>query len=218
MPINVHSVALQRAAELLGGKVKLRERLRVPMSELENWLAGVVAPPLDAFLKAVDVISSHQGNPVEADTATLPPSAARIAIETSLDAALRATGADMGNVQLLYPDGLRIVAQRGFRQPFLEFFARVNHEGSCGAAKQEGRRVVVADVSSDPIFAGTVAAEIMAQARVRACQSTPLVASSGRLLGMVNTHFAEAGAPDENDLRALDRIARRAARWLEAGA
>jgi hypothetical protein len=35
---------------------------------------------------------------------------------------------------------------------------------------------------------------------------------------MLNTHGEEPGLPDEGALRALDRIAKRTARWLEAGA
>ena len=198
--MKVHSLALQRAADLLGGKSKLRELLRVPLSELEAWLAGHSAPPLDAFLKAVDVINTG-----------------KVALENALDSALRATGTAMGNVQLAYPDGLRIVAQRGFGREFLDFFARVDDAGSaCGVAMKQGRRVVVRDVGSDPIFAGTAAGEVLANAGVRAVPSTPHIGGSGRLLGVLSTHRAQPGAPDENALLALDDIAKRAAHWLES--
>jgi GAF domain-containing protein len=203
MPVSLHSLTLQRAADALGGKVKLCQLLRVPMSDLESWLAGMVAPPIDAFLKAVDVVSS--------------PLPEKIA-ETSLGEALRATGAKMGNVQLLYPDGLHIVAQRGFERPFLDFFACVDMEGSCGAAMQQGRRVVVADVASDRIFADSAVRDVMAQARVRSVQSTPIFGAYGRLFGVLSTHRDEPGTPSETELHALDRIVRRTARWLEAGA
>jgi GAF domain len=214
MPISVHSLALQRAADLLGGKMRLRELLRVPMSELENWLAGAVAPPLDAFLKAVDVINSPQP---PSTTVTLAAGPARVAIESALDAALQTTGARKGNVQLLYADGLRIVTQRGFARRFLDFFECVDDESSaCGVAMKAGRRVVVADVRDEPMFAGA-AAEVMARERVRSVQSTPIVGGSGKLLGVLSTHREAPGAPGAEALQALDRIVRRAARWLEAG-
>src|SRR3954471_19248996 len=54
---SIQTQTLQRAASVLGGKEKLRELLRVPMRELESWLAGAERPPLDVFLKAVDVVS-----------------------------------------------------------------------------------------------------------------------------------------------------------------
>ena len=41
-----------------------------------------------------------------------------------LDAAIEITGAQMGNIRLLEGDLLRIAAQRGFEEPFLEFFVQ----------------------------------------------------------------------------------------------
>src|SRR5437867_8917066 len=57
MTPNFHAKALKRAAEILGGREKLRELLHVPMRALDKWLDGSEEPPLDIFLKAVDVIS-----------------------------------------------------------------------------------------------------------------------------------------------------------------
>ena len=72
-----------------------------------------------------------------------------------LDAAIEITGAQMGNIQLLEGDVLRITAQRGFDRPFLEFFASVHgDQAACGAALQRGERVIVDDVSNSPIFVG----------------------------------------------------------------
>jgi YesN/AraC family two-component response regulator len=67
-----------------------------------------------------------------------------------LDAAIEITQADMGNIQLLRDGELKIVAQRGFHAPFLEYFESVR-EGSaaCGMAMKRARRVVVEDVASD---------------------------------------------------------------------
>src|SRR5689334_4679521 len=53
----VYARALERAADILGGKEPLRAVLRVPMIRLDEWLAGHSEPPLDIFLRAVDVIS-----------------------------------------------------------------------------------------------------------------------------------------------------------------
>jgi signal transduction histidine kinase/DNA-binding response OmpR family regulator len=56
-------------------------------------------------------------------------------LDEILDAAIEITGADMGNIQLLDGDALKIVAHRGFAPPFLAFFNTV-HEGlaACGMA------------------------------------------------------------------------------------
>lgn len=263
MTHSVHARALQRAAEILGGKDKLRELLRVSLRELEPWLAGAERPPMAIFLKAVDVISApamqrarslrrkseeavarattareralavqrallaRKADPVLSPNRVVAqtflstdyvPAEACIMVDTALDAAISATGADMGNVQLSCPEGLRIVAHRGFERPFLDFFVVVDDRSaaSCGEAKKTGRRIVVPDVPSDPIFVGTAAEEVMAKASVRSVQSTPLVGQSGQLLGMLNTHSSARGAfkPEE---QVLDHIARRTAFWLEGG-
>jgi GAF domain-containing protein len=120
---------------------------------------------------------------------------------SALDAALGLTGADMGNVQLCDPIShtLHIEAQRGFESPFLDFFARV-HDGqaACGLAMTRAERVTVADVVSSPIFAGTPALDVMVEAGARAVQSTPLIGSSGRLLGMFSTHYHRTATPDRD--------------------
>jgi GAF domain-containing protein len=191
---------LRRAAELSGGKERLRAALRVPPTHLEAWLAGRSVPPADVFLKAVDIVSSPEQ-----------------AVQSALEDAIAASGADMGNVQRHSGDGLCIVAQRGFRQPFLDFFAQVRDASSaCGAALMQLERIVVPDVASHPLFAGTAAGEVLAAAGVRAVQSTPLLAASGALLGVLSTHYSSPYLPSERELALIDRLARRAASLLES--
>ena len=59
--LTVQARALRRAADILGGKDELRAALRVPMPRLEEWLQGVALPPMDIFLRAVDIISAPSG-------------------------------------------------------------------------------------------------------------------------------------------------------------
>lgn len=136
-----------------------------------------------------------------------------------LDAAIRITQADMGNIQLrgARTGLLEIGVQRGFTTEFLEFFASVGaHEGSaCGAALGAGQRVVVADVAQEPLFAGTEAREVLLRAGVRAVQSTPLRSLSGEMVGMLSTHYRQPRQPDERDLNLLDVLARLAADYIE---
>jgi PAS domain S-box-containing protein len=134
-----------------------------------------------------------------------------------LDAAVEITGAQMGNIQLLDDDYLRITAQRGFAPPFLEFFDAVHGDhAASGTALQRGERVIVEDVRKSPIFAGTPALEVMLAAGARAVQSTPLVTRSGRVLGLFSTHYQHAPhQPSERELRLLDILARQAADLIE---
>lgn len=135
--------------------------------------------------------------------------------QAALDAALHATGADMGNVQLRGGEGLVISAQRGFEQPFLDYFSCVKREGTCGAAQHLRKRVVVPNVSRDPIFAGTRAAEVMEEAHARACQSTPMFGASGEIIGVLSTHYDKPRYPGAHELGILDYIASRTAICLD---
>jgi len=135
-----------------------------------------------------------------------------------VDTAIAVTSAEMGNIQLLDRDSgtLKIVANRGFESPFLEFFNAV-HEGqnACGAAMQRGQRIVIEDVSKSPLFVGTPALAVMLAANAQAVQSTPLIARSGRLVGMLSTYYRVPRRPADRDLHFIDQLARQAADWIE---
>jgi PAS domain S-box-containing protein len=140
-------------------------------------------------------------------------------VEMSLDAAIALTGAQRGNVQLLdsKSGSLRIFVQRGFQRAFLDFFDSVCDDASsaCGAAMQAGKRIVVEDVRTSPVFAGTPALQIMLAANSRAVQSTPLVTRSGRLVGMLSTHFDAPHRVAPNEIQLLDVLARQTADSIE---
>ena len=213
METDVRTKALHRAASIVGGRHRLRELLGVPMRELEAWLESREPAPTHVFLKVVDLISSAPGL---ADTRPRSDRRQEV-LEGALQIAITAAGTTMGNLQLRTAEGLVIAAQRGFQKPFLDFFARVHDEGSCGAAARKGGCVVVSDVARDPIFVGTPAAPVMAEAGVRAVQSTPLITPGGELVGMLSTHYPEVHHPSERDLERIARIAQRAAAWVEGG-
>jgi PAS domain S-box-containing protein len=135
-----------------------------------------------------------------------------------VDTAIAITGADKGNLQLFDPTAgvLTIAAQRGFEEPFLKFFASVRDDASaCAAAMRSGDRVIVEDVRESEIFAGQPSKEVMLDAGARAVSSTPLMASTGNLLGMISTHFANPHRPSERELHLLDLLARQTADYLE---
>src|SRR5205085_12479698 len=78
---SVYVRALRRAADILGEKQALRAALHVPLARLDEWLAGKSDPPMDIFLKAVDIISA----PVQ----SAPPPAAMRARILSRESAVR---------------------------------------------------------------------------------------------------------------------------------
>jgi GAF domain-containing protein len=138
-------------------------------------------------------------------------------INALLDTATNAASTDLGNVQLLDPSRrtLQIVAQRGFGPEFLEFFHEVHGAAAaCGAAMRAGRQVIVEDVTTHPIFVGQRSQDVLLRAGVRAVQSTPLIAPSGELVGMLSTHFRSRHRVPAYRLRLIDIISRRAAELI----
>lgn len=136
----------------------------------------------------------------------------------AIDSALRVTNAPRGNLQICDPSSgmLEIVVHRHFEQAFLKFFKCVRSDGSaCGKAFDSGRRVAVEDVSESPIFYRTPALEVLLDAKVRAVQSTPLVGSSGSILGVLSTHWPTPRRLSDQSLVQVDVLARAVARWLD---
>jgi PAS domain S-box-containing protein len=135
-----------------------------------------------------------------------------------LDVAIALAGADKGNIQLLEQEAgvLRIAAQRGFGPAFLKYFQHVRDDPSaCSAAMRSGERVVVEDVTTSSVFVGQPSMNVLIDAGIRAAISTPLMSSTGNVLGVISTHFRESRHPDERELGLIDLLARQAADYLE---
>ncbi|HEX2313199.1 MAG TPA: GAF domain-containing protein [Thermomonospora sp.] len=133
----------------------------------------------------------------------------------ALGAALELTAADMGNVQLIDREagGLRIVTQRNLTPEFLRHFELVDDRGSaCGLALRSGRRVVVPDVATSPVFDDETTRGVMARAEVRAVQSVPLRAADGTVVGVISVHYRDTDRLTGADQRLLGLLAQRAGR------
>ncbi|OFX25737.1 MAG: hypothetical protein A2V77_05475 [Anaeromyxobacter sp. RBG_16_69_14] len=137
-------------------------------------------------------------------------------LQETMDAAVAIMAASKGTLQLLEGDTLKIVAHCGHDMPFLDFFDEAEAVASvCGEATRRGERVLVPDVETSPIFAGTASLPVLRAAGVRAVQSTPLRTRAGRPLGILTTHWSEPHTPDESGLWRLDLLARQAADLIE---
>ena len=135
-----------------------------------------------------------------------------------VDASIAISGADFGNIQLLDAESgrLQIVATRGFPKWWVEYWNQnCDGGGACGTALQRCERVIVEDVESSPIYVGADTLEIQRKAGVRAIQSTPLVNRSGRLLGILSTHYRQPCRPDDRALKLVDLLARQSADIIE---
>ena len=73
MAVGVHSRALRKAAELVGGNSRLAKILGVKPVEVEKWLAADDALPRDVFLRIVDLILDETAPPSTTDENGEPP-------------------------------------------------------------------------------------------------------------------------------------------------
>ena len=141
----------------------------------------------------------------------LRPAEGRVLLADILDAAISATGADFGNIQLVnsLTGTLEIVAHKGFHAVFLDYFC-ATHAGqaACGTAMSERARVVVEDVETHPAFRDAQLQAVMRAAGVRAVQSTPLIDHNGTVFGMLSTHFRTPHQLTEHELHLIDVFAR----------
>jgi PAS domain S-box-containing protein len=88
---------------------------------------------------------------------------------------------------------------------------------TCGLAFSTGARVVVRDIETCDFMTGTSDLNEYRRSNIRAVQSTPLLSFSGKLLGMISTHWREPHQSAERSLRRLDVLARQAADLIERG-
>jgi len=148
------------------------------------------------------------------DAAALEDDAAFL--ERALQGAISMAGADFGNIQLSNDDGsLRIAAQLGFGEDFLDHFARVTGDSSaCGRAASSHAQTVISDVRRDLDFAPH--RKIAAASGFRAVVSTPIVGPGGRLLGIVSTQFRNPRRASRQELLLADWYADRIGAALRA--
>jgi PAS domain S-box-containing protein len=142
--------------------------------------------------------------------------------EKILDAAVAIMRSDYGSMQMLYPERgsggeLYLLAFRGFSPEAAKFWewVRADSKSTCGRALRTGQRVIVPDVERCDFMAGTEDLATCLQTGIQAVQSTPLLSRSGKMLGMLSTHWHTEYQPSERDLRLFDILARQAADLIE---
>ncbi len=139
-----------------------------------------------------------------------------------VDAAASVMHSDFATMQILYPERglhgeLRLLASRGLSAEDAKVWewVRFDTESTCGQALRTGKRAIAPNVETCDFLAGTAGMAALLDAGIRAAQSTPLFSRSGRLLGMISSHWRQPHTPTERDLRLLDILARQAADLVE---
>lgn len=74
MVASVYARAVQKAADLVGGRAKLARLLHVPAAEIDKWIADQAKPTREVFLRVVDLILDESGPAGDADPGEPPPS------------------------------------------------------------------------------------------------------------------------------------------------
>ncbi len=77
--------------------------------------------------------------------------------------------------------------------------------GSCGTAAYFGRRVIVEDIQSDPLWSDFKG--LAAKAELAACWSQPIMAPDGTVVGTFAIYHREVSRPDEEDIAFIEAAA-----------
>ena len=139
--------------------------------------------------------------------------------EQILEASMEVMSSDAASVQMLEPGGasLTLIGWKNFHPDSAAFWQHVTADAgsTCGVALRDNVRVMVTDVDACEFMAGTQDLEEYRRSRIRAVQSTPLLARTGRPLGMISTHWHAPHTPSEDGFRLFDVLARQAADLIE---
>lgn len=133
-----------------------------------------------------------------------------------LDAAMQVDDAIAGEIQLAVAGGerLRTIETRGFdRSHRRDELLKIGGGTSYGQALVERRRIVIRDVETDAAFAPHREAAVAVG--YRSVQSTPLLDSEFRALGVLSTYFDRPHHPGPEALRLIDGYCRIAALVIE---
>ncbi len=142
--------------------------------------------------------------------------------ERIMDTAVGIMRSDFASMQRLYPERgakgeLRLLGHRGFSEAAAATWQWVSADSNCicGEALRTGGRVIVPDFETCPFVAGTPGQAAYRSAGIRSAKSTLLRSRSGKVLGMISTHWRQVHQPTESELRLFDVLARQAADLIE---
>lgn len=225
----IENAAIKQAKQdLHKANVELEQRVAARTIELRNALAKVEEQKreLEAALQMRDE-SQRQLEAELADAQLLHSVSAALIDEgvvgdfyqKLVDAAALLMRSDFATIQRLDPErnALEIIAHHGFNDEALAFWEWVPalRPTSCGIALHRKERFIVPDFEAWDYAAGSDDLAAFRAGGVRAAQSTPLLSRSGKLIGMISTHWKRPHLPSERDLRLLDIIARQAADLID---
>lgn len=142
--------------------------------------------------------------------------------EQILDTAVAIMRSQYASIQMFDPERgsrgeLLLLGHRGFDPDAARFWEWVplGSKSTCGQASRSCERVIVHDVRRSEALAGSDELQTYLRAGIYAAQSTPLISRTGRLLGMLSTHWRSPHQPSELDIHFFDVLARQAADFID---
>ncbi|MEK6753688.1 MAG: PAS domain S-box protein [Chloroflexota bacterium] len=110
-------------------------------------------------------------------------------------------------ILLLDPDGIHV--RHGAAPSMPETFVRAidgqpigPNAGSCGTAAYRKEPVYVSDIASDPLWIDY--REVALKHGLRACWSTPMITSDGKVLGTFAMYYDGPRSPEQSDLQLIE--------------
>jgi len=76
--------------------------------------------------------------------------------------------------------------------------------GSCGTAAYFGKRVIVEDITTDPLWADYK--DLALPFGFKACWSEPILSDTGKVLGTFAMYFSEKRSPNERELEVIESL------------
>src|SRR5690606_29924374 len=121
-------------------------------------------------------------------------------------------------ISLLDEQGVRLQLCAGPRMPadyvrVMDGISVAARNGSCAAAVYLQRQVIVADIARDALWENVRAAALASD--LRACWSTLIHASEGRILGTIALFFRTSRSPQRRDFDLMARMAQLAGIAIE---
>lgn len=176
--------------------------------------------PSSVFLQGHEVTEAKRGETLRlAHTRVLELAIADDPLEHTLAELLRIVEATsrtgvLGSILLLDADGMHL--RHGAAPSLPEGYCRAidgaeigPSAGSCGTAAYKVSPVFVSDIANDPLWADFK--DVALEHGLRACWSTPILASGRRVLGTFAMYHREPREPTVRDLTLVDLVTQTAA-------
>ena len=138
-------------------------------------------------------------------------------LDNFLQQALMMCKTKAGTLQLINKENntLEIATSFGLSDEFINHFRIVDcNDGSiCGRAFAKGETIIIPDLTTDKLFAKHL--NLALQNNIISVQSTPLISSSNKIVGMISVHFMTPKKISKTNLPAFELFCTKAADKIE---